>query len=278
MIKDSFQDIYRKHISPIKGTNVSWINRTKERWKCIIEAKLATRPLKVHAKLDNWPISGNIVFYSVIPISTCTREKLTFVFPDDFTGLVIGYKFQLLSQGCVFCLRPWTRGARRTIVINSVSRVPLIFIWSTARERRWRQVCVLAMPSPSFWKTKDPASERITQYRRGLFHGDGTSVFRPSRVFAYLFPIPQLLCSFLERFLFSFFFFFATTLSIANSKNKSWIIAKIIASMWSLFNLFSANTCNTRILNIEKRKKIFSFLKDSVKNFFTMICNNIFWY
>lgn len=71
---------------PIKRTNVSRINRIKERWKCIIEAKLATCPLKVHAKLDNWPISGNIVFYSVIPISTCTREKLTFVFPDDFTG------------------------------------------------------------------------------------------------------------------------------------------------------------------------------------------------
>lgn len=85
---------------------------------------------------DRYRETSPFFFNSAIRFRTQPREAYfriskRFHWPNT---LVARYKFQLLSQGCVFCLRPWTRGAKRTIVINSVSRVPLIFIWSTARD------------------------------------------------------------------------------------------------------------------------------------------------
>lgn len=131
---------------------------------------------------------------------------------------------------------------RRTIVINSVSRVPLIFIWSTARERRWRRVGDAESKPLKNEGSRLRANNSIST--RFIPRGRKPA-FRPSRVFAYLFPIPSLLCSFLERCPFLFFFFFLRLHSVdCEFENKSYVHAKIIASVRNFFfGLFSANRC-----------------------------------
>lgn len=71
----------------------------------------------------------------------------------------------------------------------------------------------------------------------------------------------SLAALFVSRTLFSlfFFFFFFATLDYTvdcEFKNKSHIHAKILASMWNPFNLFSAVMCNTHILNIEMQRDV----------------------
>lgn len=83
---------------------------------------LAASPFGVHGKLDNRPIPRNIVFYSVVRFRA-QSEKLTFVFPDDFTrrtGQLPGINSSCFRGGvCFVCDRGHEGRGGRLLLIPS---------------------------------------------------------------------------------------------------------------------------------------------------------------